>query len=73
MNQARHWSVLILSATVAAGFAGCGGSAANTTATPLETTYTVTYAANGATGGSVPVDSDKYLSGATVTVLGNTG
>ena len=35
---------------------------------------TVTYNRNGATGGSVPVDgSSPYLSGSTVTVLGNTG
>ena len=38
------------------------------------TTYTVTYNANGATSGSVPTDSNSpYASGATVTVLGNTG
>jgi Listeria/Bacterioides repeat len=36
-------------------------------------TYTVTYNANGATGGSVPVDSTAYSSGATVKVPGNTG
>ena len=37
-------------------------------------TYTVTYDGNGSTGGSVPVDSNSpYNSGATVTVLGNTG
>ena len=36
--------------------------------------YTVTYNANGATGGNVPVDgSSPYVEGATVTVLGNTG
>jgi hypothetical protein len=35
--------------------------------------FTVTYNGNGATGGSVPVDSTSYTSGATVTVLGNTG
>lgn len=33
----------------------------------------VTYDPNGATGGSVPVDSNCYSIGATVTVLGNTG
>jgi uncharacterized repeat protein (TIGR02543 family) len=33
---------------------------------------TITYDANGGTG-SVPVDSAKYLTGTTVTVLGNTG
>lgn len=37
-------------------------------------TYTVTYNGNGSTGGSVPVDgSSPYSTGATVTVLGNTG
>ena len=36
-------------------------------------TSTVTYNGNGATGGTVPVDSNNYTSGATVTVLGNTG
>ena len=36
--------------------------------------YTVTYNSNGATSGSVPTDSNSpYASGATVTVLGNTG
>src|SRR5271165_1596166 len=35
--------------------------------------FTVTYNGNGATGGSVPVDGTAYSSGATVTVLGNTG
>lgn len=36
-------------------------------------TYSVTYDANGATSGSVPTDATAYESGATVTVLGNTG
>ena len=35
--------------------------------------FTVTYDANGATGGSVPTDNIAYSSGATVTVKGNTG
>jgi DNA-binding beta-propeller fold protein YncE len=33
----------------------------------------VTYNGNGNTGGSVPTDGNKYMPGATVTVLGNTG
>ena len=37
------------------------------------TTYTVTYNANGATGGSVPSDPNVYLQGATITVLANSG
>lgn len=35
-------------------------------------TYSVTYVGNGNTGGSVPVDSETYEQGETVTVLGNT-
>ena len=37
------------------------------------TAYSVTYDGNGKTSGSVPTDATKYLSGATVTVKGNTG
>ncbi len=38
------------------------------------TTYTVTYNGNTNTGGNVPVDgSSPYVSGATVTILGNSG
>ncbi|MEI7899498.1 MAG: leucine-rich repeat protein, partial [bacterium] len=36
-------------------------------------TYTVTYSGNGNTGGAAPTDSGAYLSGATVTVLTNSG
>ena len=36
-------------------------------------TYSVWYSGNGNTGGSVPVDSNNYTSGASATVLGNMG
>jgi len=36
-------------------------------------TYAVTYSGNGSTGGTVPVDSNKYAAGAKVTVLTNSG
>ncbi|MFC0393615.1 InlB B-repeat-containing protein [Paenibacillus mendelii] len=36
-------------------------------------TYTVTYNGNGSTGGTVPSDSGTYETGASATVLGNTG
>jgi uncharacterized repeat protein (TIGR02543 family) len=49
---------------------GCGGGGGGG-GTP--STYTVTYGGNGATGGNVPVDSNVYSEGQTVTVLGNTG
>jgi uncharacterized repeat protein (TIGR02543 family) len=39
----------------------------------VEPFYIVTYDGNGNTSGIVPVDSNTYLPGATVTVLGNTG
>ena len=35
--------------------------------------YTVTYKGNGATGGTVPTDSNTYVENQTTTVLGNTG
>jgi uncharacterized repeat protein (TIGR02543 family) len=37
------------------------------------TSYTVTYDGNGNSGGSIPVDNNKYSAGQPVTVLGNTG
>lgn len=46
------------------------GTMSNTISAP---TYTVTYAGNGSTSGSVPVDSAMYASSGTATVLGNTG
>lgn len=35
--------------------------------------FSITYNANGATGGAVPTDTNAYAAGAKVTVLGNTG
>ena len=46
------------------------GSANMTLYAAWTPTYSVTYNANGSTGGSVPTDSNHYLQGATVTVLG---
>ncbi len=43
------------------------------TAYSAPSTFTVTYNGNGSTSGSAPTDSNAYASGATVTVLGNTG
>ena len=37
------------------------------------TTYSVTYDGNSQTSGTAPTDDNNYLSGSTVTVLGNTG
>ncbi|MEI6092538.1 MAG: InlB B-repeat-containing protein [bacterium] len=51
--------------------AGCNNSVLNnneTTITNAATYYTVHYNGNGNTGGSVPVDSNNYNDGATVTV-----
>jgi hypothetical protein len=38
-----------------------------------DASHTVTYLGNGNLGGTVPTDSNYYLAGATVTVLGNSG
>lgn len=43
------------------------------TSSPTPTTYSVTYNGNGNTSGTAPTDNTSYSSGATVTVLGNTG
>jgi uncharacterized repeat protein (TIGR02543 family) len=66
---------VVSSLSCAAGLAGCGGGsgASLSGVSTGATTYSVTYDGNGATGGAVPVDSNKYASGATVTVLGNSG
>lgn len=67
------WAAVSLFCGVA-GFAGCGGATASLSPPSNNaTTYTVTYNGNGATGGTVPVDGNKYAAGATVTVLGNSG
>jgi len=50
-----------------------GSSAGAVQAIIAAPTYTVTYNGNGNDGGSVPTDSNNYPTGATVTVLGNTG
>lgn len=45
---------------------------ANTTLYALWSPFSVSYAGNGATSGSVPVDSTAYAASGTATVLGNT-
>ncbi|HEY1803160.1 MAG TPA: InlB B-repeat-containing protein [Terracidiphilus sp.] len=59
--------------TLAALLCACSGGIATSTTPPPPVTYSVTYVATGATGGAAPVDSNKYTSDTTVTVLGNTG
>jgi hypothetical protein len=58
--------ILFLAFAVVACGGGGGGS-------DPAATYTVTYDANGATGGIVPVDSTTYEETQMVTVIGNTG
>ena len=66
LSSALFVFVLILTA--------CGGSGGGDSAPPLVTpTHTVTYIGNGATGGSIPIDTTNYETGDTVTVPGNTG
>ena len=49
------------------------GVAAGNRVMTSQTTYGVTYAGNGSTGGSVPSDAGAYLVGASVTVASNSG
>ena len=65
-------SGVVLTATRTSGDALAAGNSAPFTVWP-GATYTVTYDGNTSTGGTVPVDSAPYATGATVTVLGNTG
>jgi uncharacterized repeat protein (TIGR02543 family) len=58
--------VLVLISTLFA----CGGGGGDGSSTP---NYTVTYNDNGATGGTVQIDTTNYHQGQTVTVQGNTG
>jgi uncharacterized repeat protein (TIGR02543 family) len=60
-------------ATMQGGATFVMGSANVTLYAIWGTPYTVTYNANGATSGNVPLDSNVYAAGVTVTVLGNTG
>jgi uncharacterized repeat protein (TIGR02543 family) len=58
--------IILLSA---AALASCRGNLGSNTNTP----YTVTYLGNDNSGGSVPIDTTKYVQGQTVIVLDNTG
>jgi len=81
ISKVQGWSnmkkiLVFLSVVVTVGmFLSCkqptsSGSSSSTT----PTTYSVTYNANGTlSSGSVPTDNNKYIQGAKVTVLGNTG
>lgn len=65
--------VIILSFLISACASSSGAGAGTSSSASSVPEYTVTYNANGAASGSVPVDPEAYASGATVTVLGNTG
>lgn len=64
MTRKSLWLISVLCGSMVLGFVACS---------PPVTKYSVTYMANGATGGSVPVDSNTYAPDQKVTVLGNTG
>jgi len=69
MTYFKYFS-LFFAIAVLLFIAGCGASPT----APIINSFTTTYNGNGSTGGTVPVDpSNPYQSGATVTVLGNTG
>ena len=64
------YRLLVVLCVSSVALAACGGGGGGG---PGTTTYSVTYDKNGATSGTVPVDSTLYATGAAVTVLGNTG
>ena len=71
----ENWNTYIYTISSAGSaslkFENSGNTLYSIQVTPL---YTLTYDGNDNTGGSVPTDSNSpYLSGSTVTVLGNTG
>jgi len=65
MKKALVILSLLVCAALISGCSGAGSGGASS--------FSVTYDANGASGGTVPLDSTKYTGGAEVTVLGNTG
>ncbi len=65
-NMLRAFAVILM-ITLAALVSGCPMDS------PASRTFMVIYDGNGTTSGTVPVDSTSYLSGASVTVRGNTG
>jgi len=72
MPHGKSLLLVVFAGCLAISFSACSGTI-GTESTQPPPTYTVTYNANGATGGAVPVDQGKYAAGATVTVLGNAG
>jgi uncharacterized repeat protein (TIGR02543 family) len=81
----RFFSLILASVAVSLCMLGCDPLSGDSDATGSTTgdsttgssttvsTFTVAYDGNGNTGGSVPTDSAAYESGATVTVMDNTG
>jgi len=68
-GKLRSLFLLVAGVTLIGGCGGSSSSGNNST----KSTYTLTYNANGASSGTVPVDPNNYAAGASVTVLGNTG
>ena len=70
----RPLKILVLCLVCVVSLSGCPQLLCEFGVTDLcEETYTVTYSANGADSGMVPVDGAEYLEGDTVSVQGNTG
>jgi uncharacterized repeat protein (TIGR02543 family) len=60
--------IVLLAAIAVLGLTACSDPVASASAK-----YSVSYDGNAASGGTVPVDSTEYVSGATAIVLGNSG
>lgn len=64
------WIIINISLTAILACGGGGGGGGSTGDVP---SFTVTYSANNASGGDVPLESKSFKPGQTVTVQGNTG
>ncbi|AFM13026.1 InlB B-repeat-containing protein [Turneriella parva] len=76
MKAAQFFFAPFLIALSISFLAQCGkntGEATSGQTAAATPTFTILYAGNGNTGGTVPVDSNNYPAGASFTVLGNTG
>ncbi len=66
-------TTVLLAVSLFTYLTGCGRGGGDDSGLKATPTYAVIYDGNGNTGGSVPIDSNIYNQGQTVTVLGNTG
>ena len=69
----RSFKILGLFLACVVGLSGCPQLLCDISLADQCETYSVTYSANGADSGSLPIDTTEYQEGEVVTVVGNTG